>query len=125
MRLLSLSSLFLSFINPNVVYAARDPLTYFFPAIPTLDNTTLCIAGYLSCATINRSDACCALSQVCSFTNASELACCEYPARCRGNLSDAIRDQSAGSHAIDVIWVRVGSVGLGIVVAVALGMGLG
>ncbi|KAI5788873.1 hypothetical protein DFH27DRAFT_527880 [Peziza echinospora] len=73
-------------------YTGPLPQSPFIPTIPTQPrnanntNLPLCIAGYMDCSTVNRRDACCALSQVCTFDSAGTLGCCEYGEKCVGKV---------------------------------------
>ncbi|KAF8473357.1 hypothetical protein BDZ91DRAFT_714488, partial [Kalaharituber pfeilii] len=60
----------------------------FSPTTPTQGNgsTAYCVAGFNDCSTVGRSDACCSLTQVCTFDELGNLGCCEFGVKCVGEI---------------------------------------
>ena len=68
----------------------------FAPTTPTRGNgsSLVCILGYEDCSTIGRRDACCSLTQVCTFDENGNVGCCEFGVKCVGEIPRGTNNNS-------------------------------
>lgn len=99
----------------NDTTTQNRPEDSFSPATPSQGGngtSSFCVAGYNDCSTIGRRDACCTLTQVCTFDDSGRVGCCEFGVKCVGEIplkgSNSAGSRGGGAGFGDVIvWATV------------------